>query len=128
MQGLHLTADLRGCPPGQPAMTQPDALARLCRDAVAAVGLQPVGELFHAFAPEGSGITGVVLLAESHLAVHTWPELGCVTVDAYVCNLGSDNSHRARALMARIEAAFTPAEVRRQEIRRGALASPDRPA
>ena len=32
------------------------------------------------------GVTGVVLLAESHVAIHTWPELGNVTLDIYVCN------------------------------------------
>ena len=65
-------------PATQPAMTEPDALRALCLQAVKGAGLQPVGELFHRFAqPAGAaapvGITGVVLLAESHLAVHTWP-------------------------------------------------------
>ena len=49
MQGLHLTADLRGCDPTQPAMTDLDALRRLCLAAVREAGLQPVGELFHRF-------------------------------------------------------------------------------
>ena len=86
MQGLHLTADLRGCAPALPAMVDVAALRRLCVHAVSAAGLQPVGELFHRF-PAPGGVTGVVLLAESHLAVHTWPELGAVTLDVYVCNL-----------------------------------------
>jgi S-adenosylmethionine decarboxylase len=119
MQGLHLTADLSGCPPDQPEMTDAAALARCCREAVAAVGLQPVGELFHAFTPAGSGVTGVVLLAESHLAVHTWPELGGVTVDAYVCNHSADNTARAQALLARIERVFAPTTVQRHQVLRG---------
>ena len=92
MHGLHLMADLRGCPadPGNPAthaaMADPAALRSLCLQAVAAAGLRVVGELFHCF-PAPGGVTGVVLLAESHLAVHTWPELGAVTLDVYVCNL-----------------------------------------
>ena len=73
MQGLHLCADLRGCAP-QALMTEPAALRALCVQAVAEAGLQAVAECFHAFEPSGSGITGVVLLAESHLAIHTWPE------------------------------------------------------
>ena len=56
-------------------------------------------------------VTGVVLLAESHLAVHTWPEIGGVTIDAYVCNFGADNTARAEALMARLVAAFAPMRV-----------------
>src|SRR5512147_385766 len=121
MQGLHLTADLRGCDVSRPPMTELDALRRLCLDAVRAAGLQPVGELFHRFpqapgAHDESGITGVVLLAESHLAVHTWPELGAVTLDVYVCNFGADNTARAHALAERIVAAFAPASVERQAL------------
>jgi S-adenosylmethionine decarboxylase len=118
LNGLHLTADLRGCPPGLPPMQDPAALRTLCLDAVQAAGLQPVGELFHRF-PAPGGVTGVVLLAESHLAVHTWPELGAVTLDVYVCNFGGDNRARAEALAARLQAAFAPAEAQVQRLSRG---------
>ena len=122
--GLHLTADLHGCAPAQAAMTQAAALREACLAAVGASGLTAVGELFHPFSPLAGqsgppGITGVVLLAESHLAVHTWPELGAVTLDVYVCNLGSDNSARAEALMAALEALFAPARASRQRLLRG---------
>jgi S-adenosylmethionine decarboxylase proenzyme len=117
MQGLHLTADLRDCPAG-PALTDPEALRRLCRAAVDAAGLQPVGELFHAFAAPG-GVTGVVLLAESHVAVHTWPELGRVTLDVFVCNLHSDNSARAQRVLAELESSFGAASVERHRLERG---------
>jgi len=120
MNGLHLTADLRGCPVTLTAMTAPLALRSLCLDAVQAAGLTPVGELFHAF-PAPGGVTGVVLLAESHLAVHTWPELGAVTLDAYVCNIDSDNSARAQQLLDQLIAAFAPQQVERHRVQRGAL-------
>lgn len=123
MEGLHLVADLRGCDPAQPLMLRPEALRELCLEAVNAAGLGAVAELFHRFAPapgsEQSGITGVVLLAESHLAVHTWPELGAVTLDVYVCNLGQDNSSKAQALMDRLVVAFAPATASRQALQRG---------
>ena len=122
MQGLHLTADLRGCPSTGAAMTEPVALRSLCLQAVAEAGLQAVGELFHRFPPPG-GVTGVVLLAESHLAVHTWPELCAVTLDVYVCNLGADNSAKAQALMASLQAAFAPAQVEQHRLPRGAAAA-----
>ena len=121
MDGLHLTADLRGVEPALPAMRDAQALAALCRAAVTQSGLTGVAELFHRFSPddEQSGITGVVLLAESHLAVHTWPELGAVTLDVYVCNYGGDNSAKASALMEGLIRAFDPAEVSRQQLLRG---------
>ncbi len=127
MQGLHLTADLRGCASTQAAMTDLDALRRLCLGAVQSAGLLPVGELFHRFPPApgaaaASGITGVVLLAESHLAVHTWPELAAVTLDVYVCNFGAENSACAHALIDALQAAFAPAQVERHALQRGGCA------
>lgn len=146
MQGLHLTADLSGCPVDRPLMTDSAALRELCLKAVNSAGLQPVGELFHRFAPMAgpahvassattsgaqgrpastgaaeapAGITGVVLLAESHLAVHTWPEIASVTVDVYVCNFGADNSARAHSLMNALIAAFEPTHVERHALHRG---------
>jgi S-adenosylmethionine decarboxylase len=123
MQGLHLTADLRGCA-GPPAlMTDAETLRALCLAAVAEADLVAVGQLFHAFDPQAghpSGITGVVLLAESHLAVHTWPEIGGVTIDAYVCNFSADNSARAERLMQRLLSAFAPTQLTRQRLERSA--------
>jgi len=132
MQGLHLTADLHGCAVERPAMTELDALRAMCLHAVEAAGLRAVGELFHRFealpahgdAPVG--ITGVVLLAESHLTVHTWPEIGAVTLDVYVCNIDADNSHRAHAALDALIGAFAPGRVERHSLQRGQLAALDR--
>jgi S-adenosylmethionine decarboxylase len=127
MQGLHLTADLHGCAARRPAMTELDALRALCLRAVEAAGLRAVGELFHRFEPlpvHGDapvGITGVVLLAESHLTVHTWPEIGAVTLDVYVCNIDADNSQRAHTALDALIAAFAPDEVERHSLQRGQL-------
>jgi S-adenosylmethionine decarboxylase len=120
MQGTHLTADLQGCDPGLAVMTDTTALRTLCLQAVAEAGLQAVGELFHRF-PAPGGITGVVLLAESHLAVHTWPELGAVTLDVYVCNVGADNSARARALMGTLSEGFGAAAAEHNSLLRGRI-------
>jgi spermidine synthase len=53
-------------------------------------------------------VTGTVLLAESHLAIHTWPETGSVTIDVYVCNFSADNSGKARRLMEGVIEALLP--------------------
>jgi S-adenosylmethionine decarboxylase len=122
MTGLHLTADLHGCPLAQPAMTDAQALRSLCLSAVAGAGLTAVGELFHRFpevANQPQGITGMVLLAESHVAVHTWPERGAVTLDVYVCNFDADNSARAEVLLDALLQGFAPARVDRHALQRG---------
>jgi S-adenosylmethionine decarboxylase len=120
MQGLHLIADLREC--AGAALDDVDALRALCRGVVAEAGLRSVGEVFHPFVDDAGrpqGVTGVVLLAESHLAIHTWPELRGVTADVYVCNLGVDNSARAQRVMARLVEAFRPGVQRIESVRRG---------
>jgi S-adenosylmethionine decarboxylase len=126
VNGLHLTADLGGVDAALPLMRDADALALVCREAVVQSGLVGVAELFHRFgtADDQSGVTGVVLLAESHLAIHTWPELGGVTLDVYVCNYGADNSAKAEALMAALVVAFAPASVSRQSLIRAAASTP----
>jgi S-adenosylmethionine decarboxylase len=61
------------------------ALERLVGAMVAALGLTPVGEpRWHQF-PAPGGVTGLVLLAESHLAVHTFPEHGSLCLNLFCC-------------------------------------------
>lgn len=74
MEGLHLTADLHGCRCDAALLTDARVLERLCNSLTAEAGLTVVGQLWHSFpSHEGApgGVTGALLLAESHLAVHT---------------------------------------------------------
>ncbi len=123
MHGLHLIADLHGCRAGAALLSDREALRVLCLREVDAAGLQAVGALFHGFAPAGqAGVTGVVLLAESHLALHTWPEHAAVTLDVYVCNVDSDNSGPAQRLLDALAAAFAPTRTDRRRLERAAIA------
>jgi S-adenosylmethionine decarboxylase proenzyme len=117
MDGIHLLGEWYGCPAQAPEFTRADALRALCLAAVRDAGLTTVGDSFYQFEPQG--VTGTVLLAESHLAIHTWPEHGFVTVDVYVCNLASDNSDKARRLFGALEAALRPGRTKSQAIVRG---------
>ena len=123
MQGLHLTADLSGCKKNLGLMTDVDSLRAMCLKLVKASGLTAVNEVFHAFPGaernETGGITGTVLLAESHLALHTWPELQAVTLDVYVCNYSTDNSKKAAGLLDSLVRLFDPEETNRQSLERG---------
>ncbi|MFN7857280.1 MAG: S-adenosylmethionine decarboxylase family protein [Acidovorax sp.] len=127
MHGLHLTADLRGCRCAPAWLLDANALGHACTEAVRAVGLQPVGQLFHSFpatAHGAGGVTATILLAESHLCVHTWPEQMAVTLDVYVCNFGADHSGKARALMESLLDLFDPTDVQRHALQRGAVPEP----
>ncbi len=126
MQGLHLTADLTGCRCATHWLLDAPVLGAACVARARAAGLQVVGELFHAFPTaadatgQAGGVTATVLLAESHLCVHTWPERSAVTLDVYVCNVGADHSDKARALLAALEDLFQPTRVERHALQRGA--------
>lgn len=122
MQGLHLTADLLDCRCDTGWLVDADTLGAACVARAETAGLQVVGRLFHAFpaTPKGpGGVTATVLLAESHLCVHTWPEQRGVTIDVYVCNFGADHSAKAEALMAALEALFMPGHAGRHRLLRG---------
>lgn len=122
MHGLHLTADLYGCQCDPALLTDETALAELCRQAVAGAGLSLVAQKYHPFPRwrgQPGGVTGACLLAESHLAVHTWPERGGVTLDVYVCNFSANNSPKAEALLDALLVAFAPAQQSTNRILRG---------
>ena len=122
MQGLHLTADLYGCQGDERYMLDAEAIATLCREQTARSGLTAMDDKWVKFPPyqgQPGGVTGTVLLAESHLAIHTWPETGNVTLDVYVCNFSADNSGKAQALLDGVIAAYAPEQVVRQQLMRG---------
>jgi S-adenosylmethionine decarboxylase len=122
MDGIHLLGEWYGCPADTPHMVDAEALRTACLDAVRATGLTIVGDRFHQFEPQG--VTGAVILAESHLAIHTWPEMGSVTIDVYVCNFTTDNTDKAEALFRALEAKFKPRRSHYQAIQRGAVNEP----
>ena len=100
-----------------PALQYAHSLREACLAATRESGLQCVGDLFHQFQPQG--VTGTVLLAESHLAIHTWPESGFVTLDVYVCNFRADNTQKALTLYGLLKNYFKPARENLAQVSRG---------
>ena len=116
MNGLHLIGDLSGCRCDPQLLLDGAGMRERCVRMVAEAGLTTVDASFHQF--DGGGFTGIVLLAESHLALHTWPERKGLTLDVYVCNYSADNSRKATKLFEDIIELFEPAEVARHAIER----------
>ena len=89
-RGTHLLADLYGID----ALLLADAsrLEQVMQQAAQAAGATVLNSHFHGFG-EGHGVTGVMLLAESHLSVHTWPETGYAAFDVFMC--GDSRPRRA---------------------------------
>lgn len=125
MNGLHLIADLHDCRCAPGLLLDAAGLENYCVDACRRHGLSVVGRLFHTFADaagQPAGVTGTVVLAESHLAIHTWPEVAGVTLDVYVCNFSGDNSSKAKALFEEIIGRFAPQVRQSTSVERGRLA------
>lgn len=110
-------ANLREVDPGLTLMTRVDDCQHFCRKVVSDAGLTIVGESFYGFG-QGQGVTGALVLAESHLTIHTWPESRYVTLDVFVCNYQEDNSDKASRVFEAVIAAFSPGHVDRFELQR----------
>lgn len=121
MEGLHILAEMHDCRCERALLLRAEALRRLCLDACAAAGLTVVAEVFHEFGTreQPAGATGAVVLAESHLAIHTWPELDAATLDIYVCNFSRDNREAAQAAFLALSEAFAPGRIVRRDVERG---------
>jgi S-adenosylmethionine decarboxylase proenzyme len=111
--GRHLLVELYGC---DPARLDDEAFLRTEGSAAAtAMGATVVAVHSHRFKPVGVSV--VVVLAESHLALHTWPEHGAASVDIFVCSPDID-PHRAKSQLA---AALDAARCCELELQRGCL-------
>ena len=83
MSGVEWVVEAYGCEPD--ALRDPHALGALVDELVGTLALRPVAPAqWHQF-PGPAGITGLVLLAESHLALHTFPEHGSLCLNLFCC-------------------------------------------
>jgi S-adenosylmethionine decarboxylase len=109
--GTHLLADMHGI--GADKLRDIASLEDLLRHSAQAAGAQILFSHFHSFGSE-QGITGVVLLAESHISIHTWPEFGFAAADIFMC--GQAQPQRALEI---IKLALQPTSCTIQNIKRG---------
>lgn len=80
--GRHLLLDMQGVPAA--VLTDATRIEQILHDAARAAGATPIASRFQHFGP-GLGVTGVLLLRESHISIHTWPEYGFAAVDIFMC-------------------------------------------
>ncbi|MDO9462122.1 MAG: adenosylmethionine decarboxylase [Alphaproteobacteria bacterium] len=107
--GMHLLIDLKDA-------SHLDDIAHIdqaMRDCVTAAGATLLHIHLHHFTPNG-GVSGVAVLAESHISIHTWPEYGYAALDVFMC--GAAEPHKAIDVLRR---AFQPGKVEVEERPRG---------
>ena len=110
--GTHLLVDLWDAI----NLCDPDVIDRTLREAAVAAGATILHGHFHRFSPNG-GVSGVLVLAESHISIHTWPERDFAAIDIFMC--GACDPHMAIPVMQRT---FQAVRVDLDEQRRGRVA------
>lgn len=111
--GKHIILELFGC--DVKALDDLKGIAETMRKSAEEAGARIVGEAFHKFNPQG--VSGVVIIAESHISIHTWPEFGYAAVDIFTC---STNVNPSKAYKRIIEY-FKPKTMSLMEVKRGLL-------
>ncbi len=107
--GLHLIVDLWDAS----GLDDPGRIERALVEAARAAGATVLSTDFHHFQPNG-GVSGVVVLAESHISIHTWPERDFAAVDVFMCG-----DCRPIDTVPMLKRAFNPGRIGLNEIRRG---------
>ncbi|MCI1944168.1 adenosylmethionine decarboxylase [Clostridium luticellarii] len=79
--GRHILAEIYGC--DAEILNNREFIERIMVDSAIKAGAEVREVAFHKFSPQG--ISGVVIISESHLTIHTWPELGYAAVDVFTC-------------------------------------------
>lgn len=117
--GLHILADLYGVNPE--LIDRVEDIRHLLESAVKVADLTKISSHYYQFQPHGA--TGVVLLAESHISIHTWPEHGLATVDVYTCG----DPSKAYKAMDYITSTLEPTRIDKQVHERGLVGQSEGP-
>ena len=100
--GTHIIVDAWQCP--AEILNDPDCIRHALLDAIAAGGATLIDLCVHQFSPHG--VTATATLAESHIAIHTWPEYGYFAADLFFCGCGEPDK-AAEVLNIRLQAQQT---------------------
>ncbi|MEQ8200857.1 MAG: adenosylmethionine decarboxylase [Syntrophomonadaceae bacterium] len=112
--GRHVLAEVYGC--RFDALNDIQKVEDIMVNAALEAGAEVREVVFHKFSPQG--VSGVVVISESHLAIHTWPELGYAAVDVFTCGEKVNPWDACKYLSE----AFGAGYVNAQEVTRGLIA------
>jgi S-adenosylmethionine decarboxylase len=98
--GRHLLLELQDC--NREALDDTDMIRDVMLKAAIDCGAVVLGSQFHHFNPQG--VSGVVVIAESHISIHTWPEYGYAAVDVFTCGTAVNPQIAAEVLIEKLAA------------------------
>lgn len=109
--GRHIIAELYGVQPE--LISREETVRAILEEAVDRAKLTKVGSSYKQFNPHG--VTGFILIAESHISVHTWPEYELINLDVFTCG----DPSKAEEVFGYILEAFKPKHYRKCVLDRG---------
>jgi spermidine synthase len=109
--GTHILLDLYGCDPGR--LNDLEYLRQMSLEGVRRSGATIMGDHFKQFDPQG--VSGIIIIAESHLSLHSWPEFAYIAMDYFTCGSRIDID----AAVAHFEEALAPERVVKSRHARG---------
>ena len=113
--GRHIILEMWGCQ----NLNSVDTAERALREMVDALDVHLLDLKVYPFSPVG--VTGIAIVSESHLVIHTWPEYGYAAVDVFTCGAPRDPENAVEVLRRH----FAPERIGIMEINRGQLDLPD---
>ena len=111
--GTHVLAELNGCP--DYLLNNPEELKNTLVGEAKAAGATIVSAHFHHFSPHG--VSGVIIISESHITIHTWPEIGYAALDVFTCG----HPELPSRVTNRIKNALQSTDCQIREMKRGPL-------
>lgn len=114
--GRHILAEIYGC--DERVLNNRELIEEIMVEAALGAGAEVREVAFHKFSPQG--VSGVVVISESHLTIHTWPELGYAAVDVFTCGDKVDPWDACNYLTAKFNAGHMTAT----EVKRGVFEEP----
>ncbi len=109
--GFQIFAELYAC--NKEKISKTDTVRDILIDAVKQSELKIIKHYFHQFSP--TGVTGVIMLKESHVSIHTWPEFKYAAVDIFVCGA----KHKALKALDLMKSSFESKEFYIKKFERG---------
>jgi len=101
--GKHLLLELKDCDVG--LLNDIDYLREALIEVARFIGATVIKDSFHRFSPQG--ISGIVIIAESHISVHTWPEYSFAAVDVFTCGEVIEPAKAVKPMAEKLKAKST---------------------
>ena len=100
--GFHYVIEASGCDPK--ILTDANALKKILLEAAKVGEMDVRSTYFYRFTPQG--VSGMVIVSESHISIHTWPEKGYAAIDVYTCDTNSKPEKTVNYILEKIKAEY----------------------